>query len=66
MVYLLSDYSTHSFRRGGGATLAFQAGVPADLIQLQGDWKSDSYKKYLNFTLSDKLHVAELMNAKIL
>lgn len=60
-----SDYSTHSFRRGG-ATLAFQAGVPADLIQLQGDWKSDSYKKYLNFTLSDKLHVAELMNAKIL
>jgi hypothetical protein len=41
------DYSTHSFRRGGGATWAFSAEVPTELIQLYGDWKSNAYKKYL-------------------
>ena len=51
-------FSTHIFRRGG-ATFAFQSGIPSELIQLQGDWKSDAYKKYLTFTLDDKLMVAE-------
>ena len=37
------DYSTHSVRRGG-ATWAFSAEVPTELIQLYGDWKSDAYK----------------------
>ncbi|VDI36001.1 Hypothetical predicted protein [Mytilus galloprovincialis] len=32
-------YSTHSFRRGG-ATLAFDAEVSTELIQLHGDWHS--------------------------
>lgn len=54
------EYSSHSFRRGG-ATLAFQAGVPADLIQFLGDWRSDAYKKYLKFNLDDKLRVVEKM-----
>ena len=26
-----------------------------------GDWRSDAYKKYLTFTLDDKLKVAENM-----
>ena len=30
-------YSTHSFRGGGGASWAFVAKVPRELIQLYGD-----------------------------
>ncbi|CAG2231496.1 unnamed protein product [Mytilus edulis] len=30
-------FSTHSFRRGG-ATFAFESKVPAELIQVHGDW----------------------------
>ena len=33
----------HSFRRGG-ATWAFQNGVPGELIQIYGDWASHAYK----------------------
>ncbi|VDI75565.1 Hypothetical predicted protein [Mytilus galloprovincialis] len=53
-------FSTHSFRRGG-ATLAFKCGVPSDLIQLQGDWKSSAYKLYLRYGLNEKLIVANKM-----
>ena len=37
------NYSSHSFRRGG-ISVAFKAGVPADLIQLHGDWRTDANK----------------------
>ena len=47
------EYSTHSFRRGG-ATCAFHAKVPDSLIQLQGDWVSDAYKRYLEMDLADQ------------
>ena len=40
--------------------------MPSDLIQLQGDWRSDAYKKYLAFTMNDKLLVAEQMKRHIL
>ena len=60
-----NDYSSHGFRRAG-CTFAFSANVPTDLIQLQGDWHSDAYKKYLAFTMNDKLHVAEQMKEQIL
>ena len=49
----LDEYSTHSFRRGG-ATCAFHAKVPDSLIQLQGDWVSDAYKRYLEMGLADE------------
>ena len=52
------NFSSHSFRRGF-ATLLFKAKVPADKIQLMGDWSSDAYKKYLSFSLDDKILVAE-------
>ena len=48
----------------GGATLAFKAGAPADLIKAQGDWKSEAYRKYIEVSLNDKLKVAKLMNKK--
>ena len=59
------DYSSHGFRRGG-STFAFKSGVPADLIQLHGDWRSDTYKKYLQFSLEDKMSVAKRMKKEIL
>ena len=58
-------YSSHSFRRGG-CTFSFQSGIPAELIQLHGDWKSDAYKKYLSLTFEDKFIVAERIKQQIL
>ena len=58
-------YSSHSFRRGG-ATLAFSSMVPSELIQIHGDWASDAYKIYLEFSLKDKLLVSEYMTNTLL
>jgi hypothetical protein len=40
--------------------------VPTELIQLYGGWRSDAYKKYLKFSLEDKISVADRMKAHIL
>lgn len=53
-------YSSHSFRRGF-ATLLFKAKISSEKIQLMGDWRSDSFKRYLCFPLEDKLQVANFM-----
>ena len=58
-------FSTHSFRRGG-ATYAFKSNIPSELIQLHGDWSSNAYKKYLSFSIEDKLLVACRMRQHIL
>ncbi|VDI05143.1 Hypothetical predicted protein [Mytilus galloprovincialis] len=58
-------YSTHSFRRGG-ASLAFDANVSTELIQLHGHWHSDAYKKYLEFTLEQKLQVSQMISKRVL
>ena len=50
-------YSSHSFRRGG-ASFAFALHLPGELIQLQGDWKSDAYLHYLDKPLTQRLKVA--------
>ena len=47
-----ADFSGHSLRRGG-ATFAFQCGIPSELIKLQGDWRSDAYMLYLTLPLAD-------------
>lgn len=47
------DFAGHSLRRGG-ATALLRAGVPPDRIQLQGRWKSDAYRLYLQWS-SDAL-----------
>ena len=57
-------YSGHSFRRGG-ATWAFQLGVPGELIQLHGDWKSDAYKQYIKASFSTKLSVTSAFSRSI-
>ena len=58
-------YSSHSFRRGG-ASWAFHAKVPSELIQLHGDWQSDAYKIYLEFDFDDKLSISRSMANAIL
>ena len=50
-------FTGHSFRRGG-ASWAFRAGIPGELIQVCGDWSSDAYKKYLEFSMSNRLELA--------
>ena len=55
-----SNFSPHSFRQGG-ATFAFQAGVPERLIQRHGDWRSDAYWRYLSLPLTQRTVVADLM-----
>ena len=42
---------THSFRIGG-ATAAAKAGVPAYKIQQLGRWRSDAFKRYIQFPSS--------------
>ena len=41
-----SEFSCHSFRRGG-ATLGFSLGLSAIDIKLRGDWRSNAYERYL-------------------
>ena len=49
-------FTGHSFRRGG-ATSAFQAGIPGEIIQICGDWSSEAYKRYLEFSMQNKLSI---------
>ena len=44
-----NQYIMHSFRRGV-ATFYFKSGVPGELVQLFGNWKSDCYLRYLRFS----------------
>lgn len=57
-------YSSHSFRRGG-ASFAFSVGVPGELIQRHGDWRSDAYKLYLDTTVSQRLTVSHAMSRNV-
>ena len=54
-----SQVSGHSFR-SGGATLAFQAQIPAELIKRLGDcWQSDAYRSYIHVPVKDRMHAVE-------
>jgi len=59
-----SDFSTHSFRRGG-ATWAFHNNVPGELIQNHGDWASSAYLLYLDLSLEKKLDVSKAMSSPL-
>ena len=56
------DISGHSFRRGG-ASYAFQCGVPDILIQRQGDWASMCYREYVAVSADDALVATQHMFA---
>ena len=53
-------FSGHSLRRGG-ATWAFGSGVSSELIRNHGDWASDAYLSYLDFSLKERLETTRLM-----
>ena len=55
-----SKYSGHSFRRGG-ASFALECGVPVDLIQSQGDWRSNAYQSYIDPSLQFRQSVANTL-----
>ena len=48
------DFASHSFRLGG-ASFAFSAGLPVELIKILGDWHSDAVLLYLTVPLSVRL-----------
>jgi hypothetical protein len=47
-------YASHSLRRGG-ATWGARIGLPAEQIQMMGDWHSDAYLLYLSLPMSSKV-----------
>ena len=49
-------FSSRSFRQGG-ATFAFNCGVPSEFIKAQGDWQSDAYSIYLKLSTQKKLDI---------
>jgi len=53
-----TEYSSHSFRRGG-ATYAFRCGLSAAMIKKLGDWKSDSYREYIDFPVKDRIRAGK-------
>ena len=59
-----AQVSGHSFRRGG-ATAAFQAGVPEVLMQYHGLWKSPSYKAYVELSKQTRARVTTKMFAML-
>jgi len=61
--YTAAAYSGHSFRRGG-ATWAFSSGVPGELIRMHGDWHSEAYLRYLEYSVKTKLMVTSKMTAQ--
>ena len=50
-------FSSHSMRTGG-ATSAFNAEVPSDMIQKQGDWVSEAYLRYIKIFHVSRLRLA--------
>ena len=58
-------YSSHSFRRGG-CTFSFLSGVPTEMIQLLGNWKSQAFLSYLEFPLETRTAACQLMKLRLL
>ncbi|MCP4545471.1 MAG: hypothetical protein GY835_03260 [bacterium] len=55
-----TDYSGHSFRRGG-ATLAANSSLSADDVKLFGDWSSDAFMRYIGSSLRQKTTIAKAL-----
>ena len=57
-------FTSHSLR-AGGATNAFLAGVPADIIKVLGFWKSDCYQQYIRLPEQARLAAGVLVKHRI-
>ena len=53
-----SDYSWHGFRRGA-AVFAFELGLADSAVQLLGDWSSEAFRNYLEFSFMRKVTIAK-------
>ena len=60
-----SAYGGHSFRRSA-ASWAFNHSIPGELIQIYGDWASDAYKAYLEFSVESKLAFGQQLRSAVL
>ena len=58
------EFGSHSFRRGG-ASLAFQAGLPLEIIKILGDWKSNAVLLYLTVPLDIRIKATSLLSQQI-
>lgn len=59
-----TSFSLRSLRIGG-ASWAFKCGVPVELIKIQGDWKSDTYQRYLRIDTESRAQTATTMASAI-
>ena len=59
-----SEYSSHSYRRGG-TTFAFLCGVPIEMIKLLGNWSSDTFLSYLEFPIETRSAACELIKMRL-
>jgi len=62
--YPASAYSGHSFRKGG-CVFASMCNVPAELIKIHGDWRSNAYERYLLLPLQKRKQVASQMASSL-
>ena len=58
-------FAGHSLRRGG-ASFAYQRGVPIELFKALGEWHSDTILIYLTMPLTGRLHSAYMLCKAIL
>ena len=58
-------YAGDSFYRGG-ASFAYQSGVPLEVIKALGDWHSDTILIYLTMPLTTRLRSANMLCKSIL
>lgn len=63
--YNAALFSSHSFRRGG-CSFCFQSGVPSELIQILGDWKTDIYKNYCHTTTETRAQACARFRKELL
>jgi len=61
---MTEEVSGHSFRRGG-ASWAFEIGLPGELIQEIGFWKSAAYLRYLEMSSGRKLQALQLFGSSL-
>ena len=57
--------TSHSLR-AGGATNAFLAGVPSEIIKILGNWKSDCYLRYIRLPEQARLAAGVLVKYRVL
>ena len=64
MLDLPDKLTSHSLR-AGGATNAFLAGVPGEIIKILGHWKSDCYLKYIRLPEEARFAAGVLVKHRI-